>query len=291
MTVTTDHVDATINRLLVHHFEFRSVRADQLNIDRAYQRRRDDRHASQIARNFDPMAFGVFLVSERADGKLYIIDGQHRWVALEMLGSLDEMIPCHIYRGLTREDEAFIFQMSTNRKAITPIDRFRSKLFYCDPQSVRINEILRKYGYQISYNNNAVKAVAAIEKVYRFQGPDRIDEIFGLIHAATEDDPDQSPHQTLIVGLNAFLNRYEDQYDRSRLIRVIRNAGGDRIARQAVALRDLINEQAAYAAGRVILKEYNTNMRVNRLPDWDAADPRATGGRIRRTPVVTGGEG
>lgn len=281
VAVTKAPSEADINRLLNHHFEFRSIRADQMKVDDDYQRRINKNHVYQIASNFNPLAFGVLLVSERDDGSLYVIDGQHRWLALERLSSLDEMVPCHVYRNLTRQDEAIIFYMSANRKAITPVDKFRTKLFAGEPDSMEIAEILRRHGYQVSHHHG-IKAVAAIERIYKYHGPNRVELIFDLLEHAFDDD-EFIPQGTIILGLNQFISRYDGKYDRARLVRVLQLTGGDNLTHKATALRDLMRESVDSAAGRVMLSIYNNGMRTNRLPDWDSISRQALGFKARKS--------
>lgn len=255
--------------------DFQMLPAANLRVDDRYQRKLNQKHLRNIARNLSMKVFGVILVSQRDNGTFWIIDGQHRVAALELRGESKTLVPCHIYRGLTPQDEAIIFQMQTNRKAIVPIDRFESKMFAEDPDTMAIDRILRKYGYQVGNTApGAVQAVAMIENVYERSGADRLDLIFDLFTAATDRNPEVIPTGLMIAGMNSFLARYEDQYDRNRLVRAIRNTGVGTITRSAAQIRDLIHENAGGACGRALLTAYNAKLSTGRLPDWESFTPQ-----------------
>jgi hypothetical protein len=92
--------------------------ANDIRVDTQYQRPINIAHVRKIANEFDERAFGVILVSERADGSVYVIDGQHRLAAVKSMGRGGSEIPCHVYRGLSVGDEALIFHMQTQRNQI-----------------------------------------------------------------------------------------------------------------------------------------------------------------------------
>ena len=84
-------------------------------------------HAEALAAELDLDAMGIPVLSYR-DGVYWIVDGQHRIRAMEILDFGDYKIQCGI-RDLTEQEEALLFLARDERRAITPLDKFRIAVF------------------------------------------------------------------------------------------------------------------------------------------------------------------
>lgn len=257
--------------------------ADRINVDMQYQRPLNMSHVRAITKGFDLNAFGVLLVSERADGTYWVIDGQHRLAAVLSIGDAAFLIPCHIYRGLSVAEEATVFHMQTLRRAITPIDRFKARVFSDDPQALAIDAILRNHGLQVgNAQHGYVTAVAAVERIYTTHGAERLDLVLTLIMAAIDDEPGRVPTSTILYGVNAFLTRYGRSVNQQRLTAAIRTAGVEKIVRSTTAIKELLRESVSNACGRALLAQYNNRLQSNRLPEWDAGNRADMGWKTKR---------
>lgn len=99
-----------------------SIPLDLLEIDDTYQR---EKHDVQKLIPFDKKKCGFILVSFR-DGKFYIIDGQHRYLAAQFLGIAS--LPCIILNE-TKEEEALIFSgQDIGKKKLTPYNTFKANI-------------------------------------------------------------------------------------------------------------------------------------------------------------------
>ena len=68
-----------------------------------------------------------FLVVSYRDNKFYIIDGQHRYTVARARGITS--LPCIIFTGLTRQDEALRFaRQQDNVNKLTPYDTFKANI-------------------------------------------------------------------------------------------------------------------------------------------------------------------
>lgn len=95
-----------------------------LNVDRTYQRPLKNTY-KRIAAQFDPLLVGVITLSRRADGTIWILDGQHRVAAAKEKNI--ETLDALIYEGLTIEQEAYIFSMQNhNRIKVNPFDLYNA---------------------------------------------------------------------------------------------------------------------------------------------------------------------
>lgn len=244
--------------------------ASEIGVDMQYQRPLNMGHVRKIVREFNLKAFGVLLVSERANGTYWIIDGQHRLAAVKALGRGDMRLPCHVYRNLSVAEEAEIFHMQTQRKGIQPVDRFRAQLFSGDADAISINRIIQKHGLQVQQvtQRGALAAIATAENIYKRRGAQRLDDILGIVVAAWGDREEGIPGAAY-AGLDAFLLRYADVYDQKRLIRVMRSNDLDRLSADAKALRSALKDIGQDASfGRVLYGIYNRGLTTNRLPEW-----------------------
>lgn len=110
MTDVTGHQTPPIKDY--HRPELREISKHDLTIPvEDYQREGDDAFVAEIARNFNWVKFGALWVSQRANGtigKLCVVDGGMRLRAALRIGEITE-VPCLVYRGLTRQEEAEVF--------------------------------------------------------------------------------------------------------------------------------------------------------------------------------------
>ena len=87
-----------------------------IQIDPDYQR--DLRHdlIDKIAREYDVVKAGPILVSKRADGSLWNVDGQHRMIGAERAGETE--VFANVVHGLTQEQEAALRLARNDRRAL-----------------------------------------------------------------------------------------------------------------------------------------------------------------------------
>lgn len=242
-----------------------------IKVDMQYQRPLVMGHVRKIAKEFDNKALGVLLVSERADGSHWVIDGQHRLAALRLLGRVEDAVPCHVYRNISVSDEALIFHMQTQRRQISPVDRFKARLFAGEETAITIDRIISRHGLQVqgySAKGN-LAAIVQVERIHAAHGEDRLNEVL-TIAMSVLDGSNAGPSAAILDGINAFISRYEHLMDRNRLTRCVRDAGVDKVQRNATAVSDLMRESQGKACGRVLLSLYNHKLQTRRLPDWDS---------------------
>ena len=99
---------------------------DDLLVDHRVQRNEvSEANTRRIAQNFDPIAFGIIIVSERPNGKYYVMDGQQRILALRFLGYQGK-VPCMVHEISSKKIEAKEFlAIDDGRKCVKATDKFR----------------------------------------------------------------------------------------------------------------------------------------------------------------------
>lgn len=151
-----------------------------LKIDPAYQRAIDSpasqRLIKEIASNWDWDLCSVLLVAERSGEGMFVIDGQHRLAAAQLRPDVPHL-PCVIIRSESREAEAKRFvAINTQRKTVTPLDKFHARLMVGDEEAVAINSLVVSAGLRVGKSPWTIKdgeicAVAVITRMFRQYGP------------------------------------------------------------------------------------------------------------------------
>ena len=102
---------------------------DSIGVDPAYQRDFDEKRAKAMAKDLDWARFGVPVVSRRGDGKVVVIDAQHRLAAARFAGEGKRSTLCEIHSGLDKRREAELFlKLNGGRKAIRVFDRYKARM-------------------------------------------------------------------------------------------------------------------------------------------------------------------
>lgn len=127
------------------------VPVEDLHIDDSYQRPVHN-HVKTIAQEWDDMKCDPLKINYRKDGKLYVWDGQHRLVALKMMGV--DYVLCVITVGLTQEQEAALFGCQGNGiKKPDPYDIFKANVCSGEAIDTAIKDMCDKYDLIVNRNN------------------------------------------------------------------------------------------------------------------------------------------
>lgn len=127
------------------------VPVEDLHVDESYQRPVQN-HVKTIAQEWDDMKCDPLKINFRADGYLYVWDGQHRLVALKLMGV--DYVLCVITVGLTQEEEAALFGCQGNGiKKPDPYDIFKANVCAGEEIDTEIKDMCDKYDLLVSRNN------------------------------------------------------------------------------------------------------------------------------------------
>ena len=127
------------------------VPVEDLHIDESYQRPVQS-HVKTIAQEWDDMKCDPLKINYRADGYLYVWDGQHRLVALRIMGV--DYVLCVITVGLTQEQEAALFGCQGNGiKKPDPYDIFKANVCAGEKIDTTIKDMCDKYDLEVNRNN------------------------------------------------------------------------------------------------------------------------------------------
>jgi hypothetical protein len=144
---------------------------ERIQIDPDYQR--DLRHdlIERIAAEYDVVKAGPILVSERADGTLMCVDGQHRMLGAQRAG--EKEVFANVVHGLTQEQEAALRLARNDRKPDTIYEKFRTRLVMGDEKAHRIVEVVRQQGSDVNLvpsTTSGINGIATLELLYDIDG-------------------------------------------------------------------------------------------------------------------------
>lgn len=192
-----------------------SIPVDLLEVDESYQR---DTHDVQELIPFDKKKCGFILVSFR-NGKFYIIDGQHRYLAAKFLGIAS--LPCIILIE-TQEDEALIFSgQDIGKKKLTPYDTFKANIASGKESVPRvktdmeINRICSSHGIRIiratryTRNDKILRSLAEARRIVNSNGVDCFEWIINTICSTNWDTCPISYTQEILRMLKHYYTNNE----------------------------------------------------------------------------------
>ncbi len=167
-----------------------------------YQRELDMSRVRKIAAEWDDYKCDEVLVSYR-DGKFYVVNGQHRTKAAEMIGK--EEMYCKIYTSLTYEEEAILFAIQ-NRHAtvLSNKARFKSLVIGKDKESLALQEICDKHKVFTPKDKKKEPYLAGLRSAQltlHNYGIGAVDWIFDTIDACGWHDVPKAYSQQIIVML------------------------------------------------------------------------------------------
>lgn len=252
---------------------------DNLRVDHRTQRPHMEAHSKKMAEKWDPNLCGVLVVSRRADGGLYIIDGQHRHHAAIKAGQGHVPVACYVIDGLTIEEEAkqFVGINSTARRP-SKLAEFEVRLTANDPSALAINEIVHDAGLQITsaLEDGHVAAVVALEWVYdgkaspRRKGTEnakRPELLIATLHALYQAyGLDRHAYDgTIIKAMAMVLHRHARRIEPDRLAERLATAGTARqLLGRARTLADAGRIPVLDATYNAIIGHYNQNLRTGK---------------------------
>lgn len=174
------------------------------------QRPLNERHAQNIADNFDPEMIGTLSVTKpNGQGIYHIIDGHHRKVAIEMRWGKEEMAPCQVFDAADPARAAELFDhINSARKTPQPVDLFRVRVTAGEEVQTEVNKVVLATGYSVGHRGlNHIHCVAALEAVYMSYGPLILEGVLRLTRKVWGDDQTATTANVL-RGFGMFLSEF-----------------------------------------------------------------------------------
>jgi len=190
--------------------EWGEAELETLYIDAKYQRARSESKVHTLRANFEPNACQPLAISLRANGRRYLVDGQHRAAVLRDIGL--GTWPALIYRNLTVAQEAAMWrEINTRQTKPQPAERFLACLQAKEPEACALDAVITGAGYQLNLRRRSqkksgreIEAIEAILRIYRRYLATGLTEVLQLIAAAWADDIPERTSRLVLLGVAAF---------------------------------------------------------------------------------------
>jgi hypothetical protein len=256
--------------------ERRLIRISDIRSDTEhYQRPVNNRIVNEITDNFSTDLFGIPCVNQRPDGKLYLVDGQHRIAAATRKFGPDHVVECEVLHLRGPREEARIFRLR-NLVRCSPTKQvlFKGALTERDPVALEIRDILREYGLTIHLEGRVaptkdhITNTGGMETVRARYGAQGLRKTLDLVTTCWRGQGYATSSQVL-VGVAEFLKRCSDQtafrYD--RVTTIFRGIPLDTVRARAQSLRmkEPITFSAAIASAMVCLHNENAGRGRSKL--------------------------
>jgi hypothetical protein len=252
------------------HFE--EVPLGKLIIDPGYQRELIEPHLKKIREDFEEAQLGVLEVSRRNATEYAVFDGQHRLVVLRERER--EMVGCIVHSGLSPEQEADLFRkLQDNRRPLTPLDKYKSRLFAGEPIAKGIKVITDDLGWKIGTGPGRLQSIVVAERVYRRGNLYNTLEIMGIWAGDAK-----VVEGSLIDGVSRFLDLFPEA-DMKRVRTQWMNVSPTVIIRRSAEFMASAHSSKAYGVLEVLRDLYTS--REFRLPTVQQAQQERIGSGTR----------
>lgn len=187
---------------------------DSIQVDAEYQRSLRQDLVEKIRKEWDIVKAGPILVSQRADGSLWCVDGQHRMVGAKGAGETE--IFAHVVHGLDREQEAALRLARNDRRSDNTFEKFRTRLVMGDPVAHRLVEIAHQFKTQINLEASmyvGINAIAAVEQLYLIDYGTTLIKVFKTLSDAYGEDQlkGRNVGVAMLKGVAWFLDRHVER--------------------------------------------------------------------------------
>ncbi len=249
------------------------LRVDDLAIDPSYQKSSIRKALVQrIIENLDEGLLGELIVNQRTEArKYYVIDGQHRMLALRHLKVPD--VRCMVYAKLTLEEEARKFYEWNNndsRKPTKPGENFKARITAKEPTALDITNIVYGLGLKIAFHgggaaNSTIASVSTLERIYKELGRDVLLRTLFLIKNSWNGDATALQYGFL-NGISCFIEQAGEYFDNKDFIDKFKKIDPEKIFREAGGLAKFSKSKSQIFA-KVICFYYNKNRKLDKIPE------------------------
>lgn len=262
--------------------EFKSrmeeIPASRLAIDRRVQRELIPARVRKLVKSFDLDAIGVVTVSERAKGERFVyvvIDGQHRVIALREHGLNDWPLKCHVYTGLSLQDEAWIFRKLNDHRLLSKWEDFDKGLREGDAECKGIERIVDDAGlglYKVSQDQK-VACIATLQKIYRNSmfGRNGADVLREALDISVESWGGISSglEGSVLEGLSLVAGKYNGEVDRKALVQKLSKypGGPSALLGNARGLRNIKSLPVPRLVASLVVSLYNKGRRSGQVAE------------------------
>ena len=249
--------------------DLRMVELSKLTIDRDYQRRVSESGRSRIMKiikGFSWARFGALILSELPDGRLAVIDGQHRAIAAALL-SLQE-VPAIVVRERDQARQAMDFVgINTVRTTVASIDKFRARVAAGDQDAVLVAEALTELNINTdvaagcALKVRETRAVATLEKLQKRFGRGVVFTTLETLIEAQPNQPGLLSSFAIEVTAVIVAKMLDADRDLARLDAALQDIDFETLKEEAAQLVKLTGGRTAARGSELLLQRVNKGLR------------------------------
>ena len=248
------------------------VALNEMRVSAHGQRELNQNRVNKILANLDLEQIGTPTVNWR-DGYWWIIDGQHRVVALREFGFADDKLQCWTYEGLSEQEEAKKFRQLNDQLRVDAMAEFKVGVTAEFEEECDINRIVLSHDLRVTREkvDGAIAAVGTLRRVYRTQGGPTLGRALRIIRDGFGDAGLEAP---VIDGMGRVCGRYNGSLSDDDLVAKFQKmAGGvSGLLSKAEQTRRATGAAKGEAVAATIVEVANRGRRgSSKLSDWWAA--------------------
>jgi hypothetical protein len=249
------------------------MKVTEFSVDPSVQRQLNEPRVEALKKKFNPKMLGLITASKRADGRSYILDGQHRIAAARAKGYTG-YVAVRLYENLTVAEEAQLFLDLNDTRKVNAIDKFLVRATMGDPAAVALKGALERVGLNASaqHTGGMFAAIVALERVYSGfiskGGEPRLDLVEATLQILVRayGPKDRTAFQANTVqGIGLLIHIFGKRVSADDLVEALRSIPSDALAIKGRATKDLEGGTGAQGVAKVLLSIYNKGKSANRL--------------------------
>jgi hypothetical protein len=249
------------------------LRIADIQIDPDYQRSLRHDLVEKIRKEWDIVKAGPILVSQRDDGTLWCVDGQHRMIGAQLAGETE--IFAHVVHGLNKEQEAGLRLARNDRRSDNMFEKFRTRLVMGDPKAHSIVGICHQFNLQINEVANAysgINAIAALEILYDVDHGTTLTKVLKALSEAYGPDElfGRTIGSSMMKAVAWFLDRHVAHHEvkYSEFIARLKSTDVDDIDRKARSSKAALGGALWINYYRAIVEIWNFRRSDNHKLTW-----------------------
>lgn len=232
-----------------------------LAVNHDYQRDVIPGKVTEITAAFSWLAFGALIVAER-QGRLYVVDGQHRLAAVMRRSDID-VVPCIIFptEDISSEARAFLAS-NTLRKQVSAAAKHRAGVVAGDEQAAFVQGVVQSLGLEIVSSAKSPGKIACVALCRKLAADDRqafADALKATAELCTSDE--MHVHEILLGALYLIHTRCGDGLRDRRLSDRLKALGAKGMLIAATRAAQAYARGGAKVWAEGILREVNHGLR------------------------------
>jgi hypothetical protein len=193
----------------------------------AYQRPVDMPYVQYLKDNWDWDAARVLLVNQRPDGGLWLVDGQHRGLAMQDLFGDIEVWSYLVHLPGAAEEAELYERVSDGHSKPSALVLFRGRLTRKEPVAVDIDRIVTEEGFGLALvgkpeSEFQLTIPAVLNGIYKKAGPERLRDVLAFCRDTWRGQPGFASSHT-VTGVAKFFEYFawSPAWDRDNIVQVL----------------------------------------------------------------------